>query len=185
LWMSQRIRVPVSRISSASAKLDLPLPLRPSTRVSPRGGDFYLATSGDRKLAVDTARSERRWPRRHRRENRRAGSAWDRSSEEAGLSASEPMRPRSTLPIPVSLGSSRVTGQRPGAASIATHHRARDTVQDFQGASGRDVGIDELALVMLKVNGAQVMCAYFYMRIQPLSLSATHTLTASVAVHRA
>lgn len=35
---AQRLRFPVSSTSSASAKLDFPLPLRPTTRVSPGPG---------------------------------------------------------------------------------------------------------------------------------------------------
>ena len=43
---SQRRRFPVSSTSSASAKLDFPLPLRPTTRVSPGRGDTVKVADG-------------------------------------------------------------------------------------------------------------------------------------------
>ena len=43
---SQRLKFPVSSTSSASAKLDLPLPLRPTTRVSPGRGVTVKVAGG-------------------------------------------------------------------------------------------------------------------------------------------
>ena len=43
---SQRRRFPVSSTSSASAKLDFPLPLRPTTRVRPGRGDTVKVAGG-------------------------------------------------------------------------------------------------------------------------------------------
>jgi hypothetical protein len=43
---AQRIKVPVSRISRPSAKLDFPLPFRPTTSVSPGPGRTFSVAAG-------------------------------------------------------------------------------------------------------------------------------------------
>ena len=66
---SQRLRFPVSSTSSASAKLDLPLPLRPTTRVSPgRGVTSKVAGRPDPAESADRQRLQvsAGWRRRSR-----------------------------------------------------------------------------------------------------------------------